>query len=152
MASAEAQRSRPNGPGGANRVLQFFLVVFMALGSIALWLAVPVFWVWLASQMQKSSQPSLGPYLMVIVGIGVSTVVLAKLLAAADRAYGRASGVGVDARRRLPWHKSMRGERDEHTGTPPTVLTRTMVISVSLALLVFGVWFFAFAGSSGPTT
>jgi hypothetical protein len=134
----------------ANRVLQFFLVIFMALGSIALWLAVPIFWVWLASQMQKSSQPSLGPYLMVLAGIGISTFILAKLLAAADRAYGRASGVGVDARRRLPWHKSMRGERDEHTGTPPTVLTRTMVISVGLALACFGVWFFVFAGSSMP--
>jgi hypothetical protein len=136
----------------ANRILQFFLVIFMAIGSISLWLAVPVFWVWLASQLQKSSQPSLGPYLMVIVGIGISTFVLAKLLAAADRAYGRASGVGVDARRRMPWHKSMRGERDEHTHTPPTVLTRTMVISVSLALTCFGIWFFFFAGSSAPTT
>ena len=133
-------------------MLQFFLVVFMAVGSISLWLAVPVFWVWLASQMQKSSQPSLGPYLMVLVGIGVSVFILAKLLAAADRAYGRASGVGVDARRRMPWHKSMRGERDEHTHTPPTVLTRTMVISVSLALFCIGVWFFLFAGNSGPTT
>jgi hypothetical protein len=136
----------------ANRVLQFFLVVLMAIGSIALWLAVPVFWVWLASQMQKSSQPSLGPYLMVLVGIGISVFILAKLLAAADRAYGRASGIGMEGRRRMPWHKSMRGERDEDTQTPPTVLTRTMVISVGLALLCFGVWFFLFAGNSGPTT
>lgn len=134
----------------ANRVLQFFLVIFMGIGSIALWLAVPVFWVWLASQMQKSSQPSLGPYLMVLVGIGISTFILAKLLAAADRAYGRASGIGMEGRRRMPWHKSMRGERDEDTQTPPTVLTRTMVISVSLALAVFGAWFFLFAGNSGP--
>lgn len=136
----------------ANRIAQFFLILFMAIGSIGLWLAVPVFWVWLASQLQRSSQPSLGPYLLVLVGIGISTFFLAKLLAAADRAYGRASGVGVNARRRLPWNKSMRGERDEHTGTPPTVLTRTMVISVSLCLLCFGIWFFLFAGSSAPTT
>jgi hypothetical protein len=136
----------------ANRIAQLFLILFMAVGSISLWLVVPVFWVWLASQMQKSSQPSLGPYLMVLVGIGISVFILAKLLAAADRAYGRASGIGVNARRRLPWHKSMRGERDEHTGTPPTVLTRTMVVSVSLALSCFGVWFFFFAGSSAPTT
>ena len=144
--STGGMRVRP-----ANRIAQLFLILFMAIGSIALWLAVPVFWVWLASQMQKSSQPSLGPYLIVLVGIGVSVWLLAKLLAAADRAYGRASGVGVDARRRLPWHKSMRGERDEHTGTPPTVLTRTMVISVSLCLVCFGAWFFLFAGSSLPS-
>jgi Na+-transporting methylmalonyl-CoA/oxaloacetate decarboxylase gamma subunit len=139
------------GARSANRIAQFFLVIFMGIGSISLWLVVPVFWVWLASQMQKSSQPSLGPYLLVLVGIGISVFILAKLLAAADRAYGRFSGTGVDARRRMPWHKSMRGERDEHTHTPPTVLTRTMVISVSLALTVFGIWFFLFAGNSGPT-
>jgi hypothetical protein len=32
-----------------------------------------------------------------------------------------------------------------------TVLEGVMIISVSLALLAFGVWFFAFAGSSLPT-
>ena len=44
----------------------------MGLGSVSLWLVMPVFWVWLGSQMQKSSQPSMGPYLVVIAGIGIS--------------------------------------------------------------------------------
>jgi hypothetical protein len=42
----------------------------------------------------------------------------------------------------------MRGERD--SGRRLTVLELTMVISVSLALFAFGVWFFLFAGSSLP--
>lgn len=123
------------------------LVVAMAIGSVALWLAMPVFWLWLASQMQKSSQPSMTPYLIVLVGIVASAFAITKLLAAADRAYGRVGGAD-ETRRRLPWNRSMRGERDVDAHAPDTVLTRVMVISVSLALAVFGIWFFLFAGSS----
>ncbi len=43
----------------------------------------------------------------------------------------------------------MRGERE--SGRERTVLDSVMVVSVGLALLCFGVWFFAFAGSSLPT-
>jgi hypothetical protein len=50
---------------------------------------------------------------------------------------------------RSSWMKSMRGERD--SGRPRSVLDVVMVWSVALALLCFGVWFFAFAGSSLPT-
>ena len=126
------------------------LVVLMAIGSVALWIAVPVFWLWLASQLQESSEPSLGPYLLVIVGIGVSVVAIAKGLAAADRAYGRLTGGDV-SRQRLPWNRSMRGERDADSGQPTTVLSTVMVVSVGLCLLCFGLWFFLLAGSSLPT-
>lgn len=126
------------------------LVAAMALGSIALWLVMPVFWLWLASQMQTSSQPSMTPYLIVLIGIVISAVAIAKLLAAADRAYGRVGGA-ADTRRRLPWNRSMRGEREVDARAPDTVLTRVMVISVSIALALFGLWFFLFAGSSLPT-
>src|SRR4051795_10486375 len=54
VASPRAETTRPAGVRPANRILQFFLIIFMGIGSISLWLAVPVFWVWLASQMQKS--------------------------------------------------------------------------------------------------
>ncbi len=58
-------------------------------------------------------------------------------------------GASREKRIQAPWHKSMRGERD--SGRERTVLDGVMIVSVSLALLVFGVWFFAFAGSSLPT-
>ena len=45
--------------------------------------------------------------------------------------------------------RSMRDGRDSGRGT--TVLDVVMVWSVALALLCFGVWFFAFAGSSLPS-
>jgi hypothetical protein len=42
----------------------------------------------------------------------------------------------------------MRGERDRKRRR--SVLDSVMIISVGVALLLFGVWFFAFAGSSLP--
>ena len=43
----------------------------------------------------------------------------------------------------------MRGEDDSRP--PRSVLDVVMVISVSIALVIFGIWFFVFAGSSLPT-
>jgi hypothetical protein len=125
------------------------LILLMAAGSIAMWVVVPVAWLYLGSQMQKGSTPSLGPYLLVLVGIVVSMVIIGKLLGWLDRVYAIVIGVHRDKRIQAPWHKSMRGERG--SGRERTVLDGVMIVSVSLALLVFGVWFFAFAGSSLPT-
>ena len=121
----------------------------MAVGSIAMWLVVPVAWIYLASQMVSSSQPTLGPYVMIIVAIPLSMVVIGKGLSALNRAYGRVTGTTPQVRVQLPWNKSMRGERE--SGHPRTVLDVVMVTSVSLALLLMAVWFFFFAGSSLPT-
>jgi hypothetical protein len=125
------------------------LILLMAAGSIAMWVVVPVAWLYLGSQMQKGSTPTLGPYLLVLVGIVISMVIIGKLLGWLDRVY--AIVIGIDRKQRIqaPWHKSMRGERG--SGRERTVLDGVMIVSVGLALLVFGVWFFAFAGSSLPT-
>ena len=44
--------------------------------------------------------------------------------------------------------KSMRGDRERKRRR--SVLDSVMIISVGVALLLFGIWFFAFAGSSLP--
>jgi len=125
------------------------LIVLMALGSIAMWVAVPVGWLWLASRLQDGSEPGLAPYLVVIAGIPLSMLLIGKLLARLDRAYGRVTGATPATRVRAPWLRSMRGERD--SGRPRTVLDVVMVISVAIALVAFGIWFFGFAGSSLPS-
>jgi hypothetical protein len=130
-------------------LLAALLIALMAIGSIVLWLGIPIGWVYLASRVAKSSQPSMGPYLLILVGIPASMIVVGKLLAKLNRVYGDVTGTTPQVRVRMPWHRSMRGERD---GAPPrTVLDVVMVASVSLALLCFAVWFFLFAGSSLPT-
>jgi hypothetical protein len=131
------------------RMLAALLIVLMAIGSIVLWLGIPVGWLYLASRIARSSQPSMGPYLLILVGIPASMIVVGKLLSRLNRTYGAVTGAPPAARSRNAWMKSLRGERD--TGRPRTMLDVVMVWSVALALVCFAIWFFAFAGSSLPT-
>jgi hypothetical protein len=132
------------------RLVAGTLIALMAIGSILLWLGIPVGWLYVASRLVKSSTPSMGPYVLVLVGIPASMIVVGKLLSRLNRAYGELMGsTASSARLRAPWLKSLSGERG--SGRPPTVLDVVMVWSVALALLCFAVWFFVFAGSSLPT-
>ena len=131
------------------KLLATLLIALMAIGSILLWLGIPVGWLYLVSRLVKSSQPSMGPYVLLIVGIPASMIVVGKALSKLNRVYGEVTGTTPTMRVRSPWMKSMRGERD--SGRERTVLDVVMVWSVALALLCFGVWFFAFAGSSLPS-
>jgi hypothetical protein len=125
------------------------LIVVMAVGSVVLWLVIPVAWIWLASHMTKSTQPTLGPYLLVLFGTPTTMFIVGKLLYRTNRLYERLTGQLSEVRVQLPWHRSMRAERT--TGRRTTVLEFVMMISVSVALVAFGIWFFFFAGSSLPT-
>jgi hypothetical protein len=125
----------------------FALVVLMAVGSVLMWLGAPVFWLWLASQIASSSQPSLGIYLLVMVGIVVSMVVIGKILGWLNHTHQALTGRLPQRREQTVWLKSMRAERDntrEHG-----ILGIVMAWSVSTALLLFGVWFFFFAEGGG---
>ena len=127
-----------------------FLILLMAIGSVFLWIGIPVGWLYLASRMVNTSQPTLGPYLLVIVGIPITMVIVGKLLFKLDDVYKRLTGQSSEVEFRAPWLKSMRGERDSRRKL--TVLEMTMIVSVSIALTAFGLWFFLFAGSSLPGT
>lgn len=121
----------------------------MAILSVTLWLGIPIGWLWIGSQLQQGSQATgFGPYLIVMAGIVVSVIVIAKVLAALNRAYSRFAGHADTVRVRMPWHRSMRGEDDSRHGH--SVLDVVMVISVSSAALAMLIWFFVFAGSPLP--
>jgi hypothetical protein len=124
------------------------LIALMAVGSIFLWIGIPVGWLWIGSQFQSGSgQASFGLYLGVLLGIILSMVVMGKLLQGLNGAYGRLTGSEV-VRVRLPWHRSLRGENE---GRPQRqILDVVMVVSVMTAGFVFLVWFLFFAGSSLP--
>jgi hypothetical protein len=124
------------------------LILLMAIGSVILWLGIPIGWLYLASQLVDSSQPTLGPYILVIFGIPVTMFVFGKALFSLDRALERVTGRVSRTEFRAPWLKSMRGERE--TARTMTVLEGVMIVSVALALLLFAAWFFLLAGSSLP--
>jgi hypothetical protein len=123
------------------------LVALMALGSVLMWIGVPLGLIYLASQLADTPNPSMGPYLLVLIGLPVGMAVIGKGLGALNRAHIRVTGAEVDAYR-PGWTRSMRAERK--TDRRGGVLDRVMIISVALAGVAFAVWFFGFAGSSLP--
>lgn len=131
------------------RLEAWFLVALMAIGSVMLWIVVPVGWLWFVSHVVSSNQPSMGAYLLIIVGIGVSVVIIGKILGMLDRRWARVTGVAGGQRVERAWMKSLRGSRG--STHRQTILDVVMFISVAIALVAFGIWFFLFAGSSLPS-
>jgi hypothetical protein len=125
------------------------LILLMALGSVFLWIGIPGLWIYGVSQTVDTTQPQLGPYLAIIVGVPATMFVFGRLLYRLNTTYERVTGQTSEVRVQMPWHRSMRGERD--SGRRTTVLEFVMICSVGLCLLVFGIWFLFFAGSSLPT-
>jgi hypothetical protein len=124
------------------------LVLLMALGSVVMWLGVPLGLIYLASRIADSSNPSAGPYVLVLVGLPIGMAIVGKCLGALDRAHSRLTGRADDTRRPAPWMRSMRAERGSTRRAG--VLDRVMIGSVGLAIVAFAIWFFGFAGSSLP--
>jgi hypothetical protein len=123
------------------------LVALMALGSVVMWFGVPLGLIYLASKLADTPNPSMGPYLLVLIGLPIGMAVVGKGLGLLNRAHIRLTGAEVDAYR-PGWTRSMRAERKvERRGG---VLDRVMIISVGLAVVLAAVWFFGFAGSSLP--
>jgi hypothetical protein len=106
------------------------LLVMMFVGSLVLWLGVPVAWLWIGSQVEGATR-SLGAALAVaILGVTASIVVILPAL-------GWLNSV----------HEELRVARGfESHGQ--TALEAVLVVSAAVALVAFGVWFFVFSGSS----
>jgi hypothetical protein len=106
------------------------LIVIMFVGSLVLWVGVPVAWLWVGSQVEGATS-SLGAALAVaILGVAVSIVVLVPALGWLNRL-----------------HEELRMARGfESHGQ--TALEAVLVVSASVALVGFVVWFFVFSGSS----
>jgi hypothetical protein len=124
------------------------LVLLMAVLSVVMWIGVPLGLIYLASQLADSSNPSAGPYVLVLVGLPIGMAIVGKCLGILDRAHSRLTGRIDETRRPATWMRSMRAERVSTRRAG--VLDRVMITSVALALLAFGIWFFGFAGSSLP--
>jgi hypothetical protein len=132
----------------ARRLAAVSLIAMMAVGSVVLWIGIPLGLIYLASQTVASQNPSMGVYVGLAVLIPALMFATARMLGRLDRFYGHLTGTADDRPYRAAWLKSMRGERESQHQR--TVLDVVMIISVSLALLVMAVWFFGFAGSSLP--
>lgn len=134
------------GGGGASLATRAGLIALMLIGCLALWLGDPVFWLWITSRLE-STQPSMGPYALMLLGITLTAVVLAKGLSRLNRLYAEVTGTAPTVKVVVPWRRSMRdarhgGSDDEDARVPVGLLEVVMVVAVVLALCALAVWFF----------
>jgi hypothetical protein len=125
-------------------------LVFLAmlLAAFALWTAIPLTWVYIASKVSETQFPSGGPYAVVAVGILASILIVAWLIGRLNNLYIRITGTNRLNPMRPAWLKSMRD-----TGSAPssvTVVEAVLMGSVTLAAAALTVWFFLLAGSPLP--
>jgi uncharacterized membrane protein YidH (DUF202 family) len=101
------------------------------MGSLVLWVGVPVAWLWVGSQMLESSSMAAAVGTMMI-GMLVTIAALVTVLAWLNRKH-------VEL-------QESRGARLPENAT--TALENVMVASAVVAVIGFFVWFFGFSGSS----
>ena len=125
-------------------------VVFFAmlLGAFSLWTLIPLGWVYIASKLSHSQFPSMGPYLVVVVGIIVTVLIDAWLIGRLNDIYVRVTGSNRLMQTRPNWLKSLRDTGPIHNSV--TVVEAVMISSVLLAGLALVTWFFLLAGSPIP--
>jgi hypothetical protein len=142
---ARRQRAEVDAGQLRRKVEAAELIVLMAIGSIALWTAVPVAGLWLASQFTESfTQPSTASAVMTMLGIPALMALTGKGLAMLERRYMRVTG--TTRKPQVPAYR--RSISDSKPSSETTVLEALMVSSVLVAGLMFTAWFVLFAGSS----
>jgi hypothetical protein len=120
----------------------------MLLAAFALWTLIPLGWVYIASKLAKSQFPSMGPYLIVVVGIIVTVLIDAWLIGRLNDIYIRVTGSNKLVQSRPGWLKSMRDAAPVRGAV--TVVEAVMMSSVMLAAVALMLWFFILAGSPIP--
>jgi hypothetical protein len=104
------------------------LVALMFLGSLGLWLGIPLAWLWIASQVQGATDSLGAAVASAMVGVVVSV----------------ALALGV-----LVWlndkHRALRIARG-HEDTGPLVLEAVVTTSAGIALVLFVGWLLFFSG------
>ena len=105
------------------------LVAMMFLGSLVLWVGVPVAWLWVGSRLQNATSLATAIGAM-MAGMLLSVVLLLAVLGSLSRRHTE-----LQERRAVP-------------ETETTALELVLVSSAVVAVIGFFVWFFGFSGSS----
>ena len=101
----------------------------MFLGSLALWIGVPLGWLWLGSQIQAGTDS---------IGLALGGMMVGMMATIA--------GLVVFLTRLNRLHVELREARGRRT-RGATALEQVLVGSAAFAVVAFGVWFLGFSGS-----
>ena len=115
--------------GGIDALL---VVSMMIIGSLVLWAGVPLGWLWIGSQVQAETGSVGSAIAVMLAGVVVSVLLLARLLLSLSR-----------------WHEHLR-ERSGKGPAQTPLLEMVLVVTAAVAVVAFGIWFFIFTGP-GPS-
>ena len=143
---AYMRRARSEGPARRDqpsRLWKGSVIVLMVLGSLAMWIANPILWMWIIAPLQPSP-PSMAIYVLLLAGFILTCVAIGKGLSMLNRYYARITGATPTMRRMAPWRRgwSEKREREADRRQPVSVLDVIMVSSAALAVVSFTAWFF----------
>jgi hypothetical protein len=147
---SSAGTARAHGTSLPRGLAAALIFLFMLLAALSLWTAIPLSWIYIGSKVSHTQFPSQGPYAVVAVGIVLTILVDAWLIARLNHLYQRVTGTNRVVAMRPSWLKSLRDSSDP-VGTT-TVVEAVLMGSVLLAALAFTVWFFLLAGSPLPNS
>ena len=127
------------------RITAVLLGVAIVVGSLTLWIGIPVGWLWLASHL-SSEYPIV--WALAVFGCPLTMAAWTVVLARLNVAYLRATDTHPD-QQHAAWLHSMSGERSPRR-PQRTLLDVSMTVSVVLALTALVIWFFFFAENYSP--
>jgi len=118
--------------------------VLVLVFGVLVGLGVPLLWIWIGSQTQDTTAPSATAYVVVLVGIVFTLLLIGGFLSFfADRSKLR-------ARERADWMRGMSEERRVDSISDVHPLELIIFCAVFIDIIVFAVWFFAFADPGTP--
>jgi divalent metal cation (Fe/Co/Zn/Cd) transporter len=132
------------------RARGLLIVIGMVLCAVSIWTASPLAWLWIASQMDSGSSPTMGAIGVVIAGVCGTTIAIGKVLAILNARYRDLHGQRATIKLHLSWLRSLRGERPHERGDEVelTVLDVILVSSIFIAVGIFELWYLFKSGSS----
>lgn len=118
--------------------------LLIAVIAVAIGFGVPLFWVWVGSQVQEGTSPSMGAILTVLGGVILSYAAVSYAFAWVKARTQETTVV------RHAWTRSMRDTPATKVDREVHPLEQAMIIAVLLVLAAFTVWFFLFANPGRP--
>jgi hypothetical protein len=123
--------------GGVRLIVGLALVALLAAG-------IPVFWVWVGSQVQGGTSPTGTAIVTVICGLIVSYSIVAVIIAWAKGRASRPEREPV----RFAWNRSLRDERYRPAAT--SFLENVLIAATIVVAIIVTVWFFLFGNPGVP--
>ena len=124
---------------------------FTLIGAVLIGFGVPLFWIYVASQLYGKPGAVTGPVAL-FIGTGILVSYWGLLLVAS---WLRAR-IGVDEQdaqryRRAAWNRSMRDSRYRPGTSRSDPIERLFVATAIVSIIGFAIWFAFFAGAPFPT-